>query len=323
MKKKYYLTLDTETATLPFANEIAKNPKQKQKIAIAKPLVYDIGWVITDRLGNRVKRVNYLIQETFFVPAIFNTAYYRNKRPIYEQLLAEGKIGVRNWNDMVAELLEDLEMCTCTCAYNAAFDYKKAIPFTEQYISHLYAPGYQYWEDKQRMSCKKIVRGFKDDRESNPEYLEPVFKLRDFEFPIVDLWAVACERLINIDKYRNFCLDNSLITNSGEFFKSSAETSFQYLNKKYDFTEDHTALSDSEIEADILTKALKKGKVEPTLKAFPFRELGTTYDYVINKRPKSIPVVIEAFNNYLSQQMTHNSYVSKIEGLMLMLEGYC
>lgn len=69
MRKKYYLTLDTETATLPFANEIAKNAKQKQKIAIAKPLVYDIGWVITDRLGNRVKRVNYLIQETFFVPA--------------------------------------------------------------------------------------------------------------------------------------------------------------------------------------------------------------------------------------------------------------
>ena len=99
--------------------------------------------------------------------------------------------------------------------------------------------------------------------------------------------------------------------------------SFQYLNKKYDFVEDHTALSDSEIEADILTRALKKGKVEPTLKAFPFRELGTTYDYVLNKRPKSIPVVIKAFDNYLSQQTTNNSYVSKIESLMSMLEEYC
>ena len=52
MKKKFYLTLDTETATLPFADEIAKTATQKKNIAIAKPLVYDIGWIITDRAGN-------------------------------------------------------------------------------------------------------------------------------------------------------------------------------------------------------------------------------------------------------------------------------
>ena len=73
-KKKFYLTLDTETATLPFANELCKNAVQKQKIAIAKPLVYDIGWVISDRQGNVIKKVNYLVQETFFVPNVFNTA---------------------------------------------------------------------------------------------------------------------------------------------------------------------------------------------------------------------------------------------------------
>ena len=76
MRKKFYLTLDTETATLPFANEMAKTASEKQKIAIAKPLVYDIGWTITDRAGNVYKKVNYLIQETFFVPNVFNTAYY-------------------------------------------------------------------------------------------------------------------------------------------------------------------------------------------------------------------------------------------------------
>lgn len=71
-KKDYYLVLDTETATLPFANEIAgENESVKKNIAIAKPLVYDIGWAIVDRLGNVVKKVEYLIQETFFVPNIF------------------------------------------------------------------------------------------------------------------------------------------------------------------------------------------------------------------------------------------------------------
>ena len=88
MKKKFYLVLDTETATLPFADNICKTASEKQKIAIAKPLVYDIGWVIIDRQGNIIKRVNYLVQETFFVPNVFNTAYYKEKRPIYMELLA-------------------------------------------------------------------------------------------------------------------------------------------------------------------------------------------------------------------------------------------
>jgi len=102
LRKKYYLTLDTETATVPWADEYAKgNAKIKQKIAIAKPLVYDIGWVITDRQGAIVKKVNYLVQETFFVPNIFNTGYYRDKRPIYMELLAKGEIVPKMWNEII------------------------------------------------------------------------------------------------------------------------------------------------------------------------------------------------------------------------------
>ena len=52
-KTKRYLMLDCETATLPFADEIAgNNPERKKRIAIAKPLIYDIGWTITNRKGD-------------------------------------------------------------------------------------------------------------------------------------------------------------------------------------------------------------------------------------------------------------------------------
>ena len=142
MKKKFYLTLDTETATLPFANEMCKTAAQKQKIAIAKPLVYDIGWCITDRLGNIIKSENYLVQETFFVPNVFNTAYYCNKRPIYMELLARDEIKTATWDNIIKVLLEDLETCDMVTAYNACFDFKKAIPFTEKYIRHLYSVDY-------------------------------------------------------------------------------------------------------------------------------------------------------------------------------------
>ena len=226
MRKKYYLTLDTETATLPFANEICKTAKEKQTVAIAKPLVYDIGWTITDRQGNIVKKENFLVQETFFVPNVFNTAYYRDKRPIYMELLEKGEIDVANWNDIVELLISDLEQVDLTTAYNACFDFKKAIPFTERYISALYTTDYQRWEDNQKRQCKEMVKNGKND-----EYLNPYFELRGVQYPIADLWCIACERLININKYRNFCLERDLVTASVVYFKSSAETSFQYLMK--------------------------------------------------------------------------------------------
>lgn len=128
MNKKFYLTVDTETATIPFANQICKNANQKQKIAIAKPLVYDIGWSITDRQGNIVKTENFLVQETFFVPNIFNTAYYRDKRPIYMELLEKGEIKVDCWNNIMKLFIADLEKVDISTAYNACFDFKKAIP---------------------------------------------------------------------------------------------------------------------------------------------------------------------------------------------------
>ncbi len=320
MKKKYYLTLDTETATLPFANSMCKTAKEKQKIAIAKPLVYDIGWTITDRAGNVIRNENYLIQETFFVPNVFNTAYYKDKRPIYMKLLEEGKIKTACWNDIIKVLIKDLDSCDLTTAYNACFDFKKAIPFTERYIYHLYRADYNEWETMQKRMCKKILAG--QDESENPDYLTPVFKIRGREYPIADLWGISCERLINANKYRDYCLQNRLLTASALYFKTSAETSFQYLMKNHEFVEDHTALSDAQIEAQILTKALKKGKVEPQINAFPFRDLGTTYEYVL-KKPKYKQVVIDLLNEYYeaySLEHGQNAWITKIENILRTLE---
>ena len=278
MRKLYYLTLDTETATLPFVNELALDSKAKQTISIAKPLVYDIGWTISDRNGNIIKRENYLIQETFFVPNIFNTAYYKDKRPQYMKLYSEGKIKAATWNEVIDILLADLETVNFVTAYNACFDFKKAIPFTERYIYHLYSENYNKWEEWQKKRCIDILEN--GNHAKNEKYLVPVFELRGNEYPLIDIWALACDRLLNTNKYRKYCCDNNLFTDSKKFFKTSAEVSYRYLMKDNDFIESHTALSDAEIETFILAKALKRGKSEPYLKAFPFRTIGTVKKYL-------------------------------------------
>jgi hypothetical protein len=317
--KHYYLVLDTETATLPFVGEYTQgNEKMRKNLAIAKPLVYDIGWVIVDRQGNIYKKVNYLVQETFFVPNVFNTAYYKDKRPIYIDMLHKGEIIAKNWNDIVPELIGDAEQCQAVCAYNAAFDFKKAIPFTERYIYALYYGDYNAFEQGQRRAMKRSSESGKVEGK-NPEYLNPYWTIRNKDFPIIDLWDVACDKLINIDRYRRYCLDNELWTTSVQYFKTSAETSFQYLMNQYDFVESHTALDDAIIESQILAKALKKGHLDPTMGAFPFQRLGTTIDFAKAKGKKYIPILQAALEEYNEMLDECSSYGKKIANLIAKL----
>ena len=271
MKKMYFLTLDTETATLPFVNSLNLSPKDRQTISISKPLVYDIGWTISDRKGNIIKKENFLVQETFFVPNVFNTAYYKDKRPQYMELFKQGKIKSETWNNIIDILLADLEKVNFVTAYNACFDFKKAIPYTERYIKNLYSENYNSWEEKEKQKCFDILE--KKNNYKNKDYLIPVFNLRGNEYPIIDIWGLACDRLLNTKKYKNFCCENEMFTDSKKFFKTSAEASYKYLTQNNDFIESHTALSDAEIETFILAKALSRGKATSYLVAFPFKIL--------------------------------------------------
>lgn len=267
MKKKYYLTLDTETTTFPFVkkydNAIGKN------IAIAFPIIYDIGWVITDRQGNVVTEKNYLVSEVFFNIETFSVAHFANKRDIYLNLYHSGKIKIKHWEDIRKELMYDISNVDLSVAYNACFDFKKALPTTDRYIKAIYSNYYLDWLKSKEKQCDIIAKKGKSES-NNPDYLVPTFE----DFPIADLWGLSCQKLLNTDRYRKFCIDNSLYSPSGKFYSTTAEACYKYLMKNTDFKEAHTALKDAKIEAYILSKLLKKGKVEPSIIAFPFRILG-------------------------------------------------
>ena len=116
------------------------------------------------------------------------------------ELLEKGEIKVDCWNNIMKLFIADLEKVDISTAYNACFDFKKAIPFTERYIKALYSSDYQKWEDRQKKSCEDILNNRSNAK--NEEYLNPYFELRGVQYPIADLWCIACERLININKYR-------------------------------------------------------------------------------------------------------------------------
>ena len=318
-----YIILDTETATLPFIGQWELSSDDKKKLAIAKPLVYDIGWTIASRTHGIMEKRNFLVAETFSVPAIFNTAYYHEKRPLYLDMIAKGEIVVLPWDEIMKILLEDLQDASYICAYNAMFDFKKAIIFTELYIRQLYSPHYYEWEDLQRESCRRILHEKKkqNERDFDPEH----FIFRGEKYPMIDIWGVACKYLLNNSKYKNMCLKESKISNSGLYFTTNAEVAMQYLSQRFDFIEDHTALSDAEIETEILFYCLKRGKIIVGIEYFPFKMLGYTTDYVQEARGVTEAMaqnVAKAIREYLGEGEPSTPYAKQTFNRLAALENF-
>jgi hypothetical protein len=278
-KRKIYMVLDTETATLPFVNELCSGGEQKKKIAIAKPLVYDIGWQIITKQGKILKQRSYIIAEIFSVPTIFLTAYYKDKRPLYIGALQNGHSVLTDWNTAVKELVTDMQQCDAIGAYNAMFDFKKAIPYTESYIRAIYSSNYEDFIAAERFSCKQILENVKSDY---PKHFDKEsFTLRGISVPLFDIWGLACERILN-NGFREYCYKNSAYTDSGQYFSTSAENVYRYFSKSLTFNEAHTALADCDIERQILVKCLAKKKMETGLTYFPFKKVGITYEMTEN-----------------------------------------
>ena len=271
-RRKYYLILDCETATLPYA--IKYSAEQRKNIAIAKPLIYDLGWQIVDVKGNVYKRASYLISEIFSVPDVFNTAYYASKRPIYLERLDKGEIQLTDWKKAIAELIEDLDAVVAVGAYNSMFDFKKAIPFTDLYISELYSPDYFQWYEFQKSRCDEIAEGAKP--RGQKEFEPTVFRFHGKEYPLFDLWGLSCEHLLNTPEYKQACYDNGWRSASGKYYPTNAEKAFAFCFDNVDFEEAHTALEDAMIESMLFALITKKTKhkFEMGIEYFPFRKLG-------------------------------------------------
>ena len=323
-KENRYMVFDCETATLPFANDIANGDSEKKKrIAIARPLIYDLGWTITNRKGEIIDKKQYLIAETFAVPAVFNTAYYAEKRPLYLSMLDNEETCIKPWNEVMEIFVSDLQQVDAVGAYNSMFDFKKAIPFTELYISKLYSPDYYQWENVQKAICYKIAN---EPYQKNPdkEFDTDNFSFRNASYPLFDLWGLSTAHLLNTVTYKKRCLENNMLTASGAYFKTSAESSYRYLQDRYDFDEAHTALDDAIIETYILSQIAKRSAITIGISFFPFRELGTTNDFVMRKKipdVTEVAVVVNALRKGLEGK-NPSAYTVRIENVISELMKY-
>lgn len=171
-------------------------------------------------------------------------------------------------------MVKDLQIVEAVGAYNSMFDYKKAIPFTERYMKALYSQDFFSWEAKQNKICDGIATG--KTKTNNKNFNGEVFHFRGRAYPLFDLWGLSCKYILNNDEYKQQCLNNNWKSQSGKYYKTSAETTYRFITNDDEFIESHTAVEDAIIESEIFVEILKatKNKFDIGIIYFPFRILG-------------------------------------------------
>lgn len=187
-------------------------------------MVYDLGVAILNTsTGEVVDTMNVIVAETFGNVAAMRTAYYANKIPQYLAAIDAGELEVLAFSECFKRFGELLAAhgVRSVWAYNMAFDYK-ALNRTIAELSNGF-----------------VGRFFPDD------------------VKCYDLMSSAINLVGNTRRYQSWALEHGYVTPTGRA-KATAEIMFRFVTDDDAFIEDHTALSDAMVEADILAHLVAK-----------------------------------------------------------------
>lgn len=208
-RKTYYLTIDTETAN-----------------GLDDPMMYDIGGAIHDRKGNVEETFSFVIYDVFCADReLFDTAYYAEKRPMYERQIAAGSrkiVSIYTAKRHIAELCKKYNI-KAIIAHNARFDYKSTNG-TLRYVT------------------KSKIR-----------YFLP------YGIPMWDTLKMAQDTICKQKTYQRWCAANGYLQKNGKV-RATAEILYRYITGNNEFIEDHTGLEDVLIEKEIFAKCMAQHK---------------------------------------------------------------
>lgn len=215
-----FLGLDTETC-----NSLID---ENGKLDLSQSLVYDVGWQIVNRKGKVKKQRSYVVAEIFLNSILMDSAYYKDKIPMYWEDIKKGKRELKTFRNIWFQFLSDKKRYNCKVvfAHNAFFDYN-ALNNTLRYLT-----------------------------KSKRRYFFP------FKTEIWDTLKMARDVFGTSPKYINFCEEHGFMTNhKNPRPRLTAEVLYRYLHNTPNFEEAHTGLEDVEIETEIMLRCLKSRKL--------------------------------------------------------------
>lgn len=198
--------------------------------SLDKPFCYNIGYVIADvESGETLLRRDYVVEQVWHNPMLFSTAYYADKREGYVTAMRTRKTKMDKFGYICQQMKRDIK----------AFEVSSAYAFNSSFDERVFEFNCDWF---------KCI---------NPFDTLPIFDIRGYAHHFI------CDGV-----YCDWCETYQRFSESGNY-STTAENVYQYVSNNTEFVEEHTALADSEIEAEILFYALDNGaEIETDYKVF-------------------------------------------------------
>ena len=186
--------------------------------------VYDFGVAMMNAAtGEVVATMNAIVEETFNDVSAMATSYYAAKIPAYLESINAGELEVLPFSECFkrfSSLLESYNVRSIW-AYNMAFDFKAL-----------------------NRTITELSNGF-------------VTSFFPAGAKCYDLMSSAINIVGNTRRYQKWAIAHDYVTPTGRA-RATAETMFRFISDDASFVEEHMALSDAIIEADILAHLVAK-----------------------------------------------------------------
>lgn len=245
-----------------------------------KPLIYDIGVTFVRASdGVPVAKADFIIEETFCNAQLMKGAFFTNRVfTDYPYILAEGIANLCTFStaiDHLSHLFLKYNVGTFS-AYNSNFD-TKAFDKTAMYLERI---------DPETLYHKGLVSD-----------------IRNGTIDVLDLWALSCMLFMCHDEYKEQAFNKGWFTKGKDKFSTNAEAANNFI-KGSEVGEDHTALSDTAIEANIYRFCLTQPDAQEVIKLC-LNGHGETWGFVNNQGADSVrawvlknhPDKLETYNN--------------------------
>ena len=224
-----------------------------ETVDVEHAFCYNVGYCIVDtETKETLLKRDYVVEQVWENKMLFSTSYYAEKKSLYVSALRGRRASIKHWGHIQQRMIKDIE------TYGVEYVYAFNSPFD--------------------------VRVF----DFNSEWFKSSNAL-DY-VKTIDIRTLI-NPLVFSSEYKEFCEINNLFTESGNY-SANAESLTKFIRQDINFMEEHTALSDSLIEADIILYMIdnydvditnEKGKVYATIPREQEQEMVIVHNGVEHK----------------------------------------
>lgn len=217
-----------------------------ETVDVEHAFCYNVGYCIVDtETKEKLIKRDYVVEQVWENKMLFSTSYYADKKELYVSALRGRRAKIKYWGHVMQRMVRDIQ----------EFDVEFAYAFNSPFDVRVFDFNSEWFKSSNALDYVKTI------------------DIRTLINP-----------LVFSSEYKEFCETHNLFTESGNY-SANAESLTKFIRQDKEFVEEHTALSDSLIEADIILYMIDKFGVDIT------NEKGKVYATIPREQEQEMVIV--------------------------------